>query len=311
MNVLNLRQIYNIRLNSIPLIKLFFAVIFISFLTPCFTQNYEFYGVLKLNGSEKNAITYKIVFTETNGIVKGYSITDITGDHETKNLIQGSYDEKTKMLKISEKDIVYTKSAISEDLFCFVNFECKIKLVSDKAKINGNFKGLFKNKKKCIDGTLEMIGSPAVQKLMARLNKQIQKSKDITDADKVKLNPQTMFDSLQTNQMVAKQNLNIFMNSPKIQFEIWDNGLEDGDMIHLYHNGKIILDNYKVTLKKKILDVQLNDDKNEFIIEALNQGLKGKNTAMVKVIGDRSVDFQTNLDTGEKTKVTILKPAMN
>lgn len=289
------------------MIKLFFSVFFFSILTPCFTQNYEFYGVLKLNGSDKNAISYKIVFTESKGNVKGYSITDLTGNHETKNLIEGTYDKNTKILKISEKDIVYTKSVISKDLFCFINFECKIKLVSERAKINGNFKGLFKNKKKCIDGTLEMIGSPAVQKLMNKINKQIQKSKKIEEVEKPKLNPQAIFDSLQTNQMMAKQNLNIFMNSTKIQFEIWDNGLQDGDMIHVYHNGKIILNNYKVTLKKKILDVQLTDEKNEFIIEALNQGSKGKNTAMVKVIGDKSVDFQTNLNTGEKTKVTILK----
>ena len=289
------------------MIKLFLTVFFFSNLTPCFTQNYEFYGVLKLNGSEKNAITYKIFFTEFEGKVKGYSITDLTGEHETKNLIEGTYDPNTKMLKISEKDIVYTKSAISEDLFCFVHFECKIKLVSERANIKGNFKGLFKNKKKCIDGTLEMVGSPTVRKLMNKFNKQIQKSKKINEAEKQKLNPQAIFDSLQTNQMMAKQNLNIFMNSPKIQFEIWDNGLQDGDLIHLYHNGKIILNNYKVTIKKKILDIKLTEDKNEFVIEALNQGLKGKNTAMVKVIGDRSVDFQTNLETGEKTKVTILK----
>jgi hypothetical protein len=284
----------------------YFFLFFLPFLINTNT-NYEFYGVLKLNGKQESAISYKIVFTEKNGKVSGYSITDITGEHETKNIIEGTYNEKTKTLVISEKNIVYTKSTISDNLFCFVNFTSKIKLESNKAKLNGDFTGIFKNKTKCINGTFELIGSRSVNKLLQKVNKKIQKSKELKPDDKIKYNPIKIFDSLQTQQMSARQNLNIFHNGTKITFVIWDNGVEDGDLINFYHNDKLVLKNFKVTLEKKTVEVVLSNNINEFTIEALNQGLQGLNTAMITVDGDQSVAFQTNLLEKETTKVTILK----
>lgn len=283
----------------------FFLIFFSSFVSS--TTSYEFYGVLKLNGKDESAISYKIVFTESNGKINGYSITDITGEHETKNIIAGTYDAKTKILVISEKNIVYTKSTISDDLFCFVNFTSKIKLESNKTKLKGDFSGLFKNKKKCINGTFELIGSSTVNKLLQKVNKRIQKSDELKTEEKVKYNPIKIFDSLQTQQMSANQNLNIFNNGQKLTFAIWDNGVEDGDLINFYHNNQLLLKNYMVTSQKKKLDVLLSSISNEFVIEAINQGSQGLNTAMVVVEGDQSVSFQTNLLEKETAKVTILK----
>lgn len=283
----------------------FFLIFFSSFVSS--NTSYEFYGVLKLNGKDESAISYKIVFTESNGKINGYSITDITGEHETKNIIAGTYDAKTKILVISEKNIVYTKSTISDDLFCFVNFTSKIKLESNKTKLKGDFSGLFKNKKKCINGTFELIGSSTVNKLLQKVNKRIQKSDELKTEEKVKYNPIKIFDSLQTQQMSANQNLNIFNNGQKLTFAIWDNGVEDGDLINFYHNNQLLLKNYMVTSQKKKLDVLLSGISNEFVIEAINQGSQGLNTAMVVVEGDQSVSFQTNLLEKETAKVTILK----
>lgn len=283
--------------------------LFFFFLTWFFEANneYEFYGVLKLNGKQESAISYKIVFTENNGVVRGYSITDLTGEHETKNIIEGNYFPKSKTIVINEKNIVYTKSPITDDLFCFVNFTCKIKLESEKAKIKGEFNGMFKDKSKCINGTIELIGSKSVNKLLQKVNRKIQKSNELDKNTKEKYNPIKIFDSLQTQQLVASQNLNIFNNSSRVTFLIWDNSVEDGDVINFYHNGKILLENYSVTNVTKKLFVDLPNNSNEFIIEAVNQGSQGLNTAMVLVEGDESVAFQSNLSKGEKTKVTILK----
>ena len=48
----------------------------------------------------------------------GYSITDISGEHETKNIITGSLNKKNNMLSFSEQEIVYTKSTVNENSFC-------------------------------------------------------------------------------------------------------------------------------------------------------------------------------------------------
>ena len=46
-------------------------------------NNYEFFGAIKLNGNDKTLITYRLVFEENNGKIKGYSVTDLDGSHET------------------------------------------------------------------------------------------------------------------------------------------------------------------------------------------------------------------------------------
>jgi len=45
---------------------------------------------------------YKIVFTETNGIIEGYSISDINGPNETKANIKGIYNKKSKAFNFTE-----------------------------------------------------------------------------------------------------------------------------------------------------------------------------------------------------------------
>lgn len=287
----------------------FYFFLFLVFLNPFVLsgQAYEFYGVIKLNGKMESAIPYRLIFNEKDGKIKGYSITDMTGEHETKNFVDGTYDTEKKYLSFKEKNIIYTKSPISDDSFCFISFEGKIKLDSKKPKIVGKFKGLFKNKTKCIDGTLELVSSLTVQSYLAKASKKIQKSKELDEETKKKYNPIQIFDSLQTNQLTTAQNLNIFNTSNKVSFEIWDNGVEDGDIINLSHNGKLILQNYMVTKAKKKVELLLESEQNVFTIEAVNEGTQSPNTAMIVLEGDKIVEFQSNLKLGQTATVTILK----
>jgi len=287
----------------------FYFILFLGIIFPFIlsAQSYEFYGVIKLNGKMESAIPYRLIFNEKDGKIKGYSITDMTGEHETKNFVDGSYDTKKKYLSFKEKNIIYTKSPISDDSFCFISFEGEIKLDSKKPKIVGQFKGLFKNKTKCIDGTLELVSSSTVQSFLAKANKKIQESKELDDDDKKKYNPIQIFDSLQTNQLTTAQNLNVFNTTDKVSFEIWDNGIEDGDVINFSHNGKLILQNFMVTKAKKKLELDLDSDQNVFTIEAVNEGSQSPNTAMIVLRGDKIVEFQSNLKMGQTATVTILK----
>ncbi len=287
----------------------FYFILFFIFSSPVIlkSQAYEFFGVIKLNGKNESAIAYKLVFNDVNGKISGYSVTDMTGEHETKNLIEGTYDSEKKYLSFKEKNIVYTKSPISDDLFCFVRFEGKIKLDTKKPKITGKFRGLFKNNTKCIDGTIELISSLTVQSFLNKANKRIQKSKELDEQTKQQYNPIQIFDSLQTNQLTTSQNLNIFNTSEKVSLEIWDNSVEDGDIINLSHNGKIILQDFEVTKVKKKIELTLDPAQNVFTIEAVNEGSQSPNTAMIMLEGDKSIQFQSNLKQGQTATVTIIK----
>lgn len=285
-----------------------------SILLLCFTvsgfsqQTYEYFGNIQLNGDKKSLITYRIVFNEVQGKINGYSVTDLGGEHETKNKLTGTYNPKTKEIRFREEDILYTKSPISDDSFCFVNFSGKVKLVDDNNKIMGDFKGLFKNKKKCIDGTIEMVGYAKITKTLSKINKKIQSSKKIDQATKDKFNPFSILDSLKVNSLTKDQNLNVFVHSEAIAIEIWDEKIEDGDRIDLYHNGRKILNDYTVMKEKKIISVPLKEEKNQFRIVAINEGERTLNTAKIRLIDDdKSFELTTNLKRGEKTSITILR----
>ncbi|WP_298146911.1 hypothetical protein [Flavobacterium sp.] len=272
-------------------------------------SNYEFFGAIKLNGNDKTIITYRIVFEENNGIIKGYSISDLDGVHETKNTITGTYDRKTKQLSFQEKDILYTKSKFSQSSFCFVNFTGKVKLVEKVSKVEGNFKGLYKNKTKCIDGTVALVGSTKIYNLAGRVNKKIQKSKRIDQATKEKSNPLAILDSLKINKLSKDQNLSVFWESKNVKIQIYDAGKEDGDAINLYHNGKLILENYKVKLEKKTISMPLDlSIPNEFKITAVNEGTITPNTAKIVLYDDgRTFELLSSIKKNESAFITILK----
>lgn len=274
------------------------------------SQNkYDFFGAIKLNGSDKSLITYRIVFEEKNGNINGFSVTDLDGAHETKNVISGSYDRKSKILSFKEDAILYTKSKFSQSSFCFVNFTGKVKLVQNTSKIEGAFKGLYNNKTQCIDGTLTLVGSNKIYKLAEKVNKKIQSSNKIDIKVKEKNNPIALLDSLKINKLSKDQNLSVFWDSKEVKIEIFDSGKEDGDRINLYHNDKLILNNYKVEYKKKTITVVLDlTTTNEIKILALNEGEIASNTSKIILHDvDRTFEILTTIKKNESALITFIK----
>ena len=291
------------------MLKLKFVLFFITFCNFVNSQtDYEFFGVIKLNGDEKSMISYRLVFEEKNGYVQGYSITDLDGVHETKNVIEGTYDSKKNELSFREKEILYTKSKISPSSFCFINFLGKVKLSNTNSKIDGDFKGLFKNKEKCIDGTLTLAGIVKIERAVQKLSNKIEKTNRIDQQTKERVNPMRMLDSLKINKLNKGENLNVFWDSDELKLSVWDAGRYDGDIINLYHNDIKILNDYKISSKKDVLNVKLNKGINVFKIEALNEGDVAPNTSHIRLEGDSRVfDLMANIKKGETTQISILK----
>jgi hypothetical protein len=163
-----------------PYISCFFFTLFsFAIIRNAYTQDYQFFGIIKLNDKLDQSIPYKIFLKKNGGNISGYSITDMTGEHETKTTLQGSYDKSKKWLVIQEKSMIYTKSKISNNSFCYISFSGKVDLNSPTAKFKGNFFGNFPNKKKCIDGTFMLSSQSKVQKFLKKAEDKINKSKEV------------------------------------------------------------------------------------------------------------------------------------
>lgn len=286
--------------------KLLHAIFFsILFVTPLFSQEYEFVGILKF--STASMVSYRMVFTENNGRLKGYSITDMQGENETKNRIEGTYDKKTKMLVFEEKEIDYTKSKVDKGDFCYVHFKGKLALTG-KSTLKGDFNGLFKNKTKCVNGSLHLTASGNAYERMNKFTKKIKKSKSVDAQTKEKVDLNKMLDSLKLNVLRTDEVTSVFFKGDDITMTLWDAGKEDGDRISVFVDDKPILVDYEIKNIKKNFKLHLNSNTAIVKIVALNTGTIAPNTAKIALSTvDKEIELSTVLDKNNTTIIRIEK----
>lgn len=266
----------------------------------------EFLGFIKLN--DTSLISYRINFIETNSDILGYSITDMGGAHETKSTIKGYYNKKDKTVTFKEEGIVFTKSPITTDNFCFVNFDGKIKKSGDNTKIEGVFKGLYDDDKECVSGEIQLTNFNKIFKKAERIDRKIAKSKLIKKEVKDDINLVKSLDSLKLNFINKGEELSFFSEDEKVKFVIHDAGKEDGDKINLIVDGTFVLKDYVVSQEKKTLEIPLKKAKTKIKFEALNIGSISPNTVHLAIIDSKyNIQTLTNLDKDESAFITIIK----
>ena len=117
-----------------------------------------------------------------------------------------------------------------------------------------------------------------------------------------------MLDSLKVNNLIKDQNLNVFTKFNVLELEIWDAKKEDGDVINLFNNDKLILSNFIIVNKRKKIIVNLDNGKNVFRIVAVSEGEMKPNTAMIQLVDkERTFELMSNLKKGESASITIIK----
>jgi len=275
----------------------------------CFSfsqENYGFIGVIML--SDSTSISYKIELTHKSGVVKGYSVTDLGGEHETRSNIFGEYNKDKKELSFRETGIVYTKSPVSQQDFCFINTTSKGFVFGKTKTIKANFVGLFSDNTQCVNGQIFIKSIEKVESRIEKVTKKINNSSKIHDSIKQKINLNKMMDSLNMNILRKNQTLSVFSKSETIKLIVYDGGKLDGDKISITLNDKPFLTNYEAKSEKKILTVDIKDTRASIAIKALNEGSIAPNTIVVELLdANNSIKALSNLKAGETTRIDILK----
>ncbi len=284
----------------------FLFLICLTFASAMNAQEYEFFGVIKLNDS--SFISYKVLFDRVNDSIYGYSLTDFAGKHETKSNIKGYYSEDENLLSFEEYDIVYTKSPVVQKDFCFVNFKGKVRNLDRAKAFSGDFKGLYADGTPCLDGMIIVNSGEQVKKRVEKIDKVVQRSRKFSDSIKKNIKVATVLDTLTRNIIAKDENLNIFTRDQKVKLAIYDAGKEDGDIINLYVDNKPVLENYTVLHEKKLLEFKLENPQTQIRVEAVSEGTSAPNTVRLEVEDSRNfVRTITNLKQGEKAQMTIVK----
>lgn len=286
--------------------RLFLFLICLTFTTLLQAQEYEFFGVIKLN--DTSFISYKVLFDRVNDSIQGYSLTDFAGKHETKSNIKGYYDEDENLLSFEEYDIVYTKSPVVQKDFCFVNFEGKVRNLDRVKAFSGDFKGLYADGTSCLDGMIIVNSGQEVKKRVEKIDKVVQRSRKFSDSIKKNIKVAKVLDTLTRNIIAKNENLNIFTRDQKIKLAIYDAGKEDGDVINLYVDDKPVLENYTVLHEIKYLEFDLENVETKIRVEAVSEGTSSPNTVRLEVEDSRNfVRTITNLKEGEHAQMTLVK----
>lgn len=269
-------------------------------------QDLEYVGAIKLN--DTSLISYKIMFSETEGFLKGYSVTDLGGEHETKSYVSGYFDDDKNTLNFFESGIVYTKSPVTQNDFCYVHFDGALKNFKERQTIEGSFKGLYDNGDECIHGEISMINFSRILRKAKKLDKKIDRSIFVKKEKKERIDLTKSLDSLSMNVVRKNQVMSVFARGEEVTLSIYDAGKEDGDQIAIWVNGKVLLSKYTVTNTEKVVTLALTDKKTTLKVKALTNGTIGGNTVKIDIIDAKNqLETITSLKAGESTSFVFIK----
>lgn len=285
-----------------------FHILFLVFYSLQITaqKSNEYLGGVKLN--DTTIIPYKINFTENNGTITGYSLTDFGGEHETKSTIIGSYNDAENLLSFREVKIIYTKSPVSQNDFCHINFEPTRFRLGKTKHFKGSFKGKFSDGSECINGEIYLNSKENIEKNMAIVSKKVNKSKKVDTEVKEKLNNLKVMDSVNLNILRKGEITSVFTKSNQIKLSFYDGAELDDDVITVKINGKIIIYKHLITNQEKVLEIDLDAKKTEITISSVSVGNIGETTVTLELSdGTNKIKAITNLKKEESTMVHVLK----
>ncbi|QXP55422.1 hypothetical protein H0I25_15290 [Cellulophaga sp. HaHa_2_95] len=266
----------------------------------------EYLGVLKLNDS--SFISYRLNFEILkNNAVKGYSVTNMGGAHETKSYVEGLYDAKEKVITFNETGIEYTKSDITTYDFCYVHFTGKLKNSNGQQMLEGPFLGKYSDGVACINGDIMVKNMEKIEKIAKKADKKIQRSNKIADSVKQKIDIMNLIDFNGLNVLKADEKTTMFSKDASMKVTIWDAGKLDGDKISIFYNGKNIINNHAIQKNKKVITLQLKKGENLLKFRADNVGQIAPNTAKIEItLGSKTIDLLSNLKKDEYTSVIVV-----
>ncbi len=103
----------------------------------------------------------------------------------------------------------------------------------------------------------------------------------------------------------------VTVNSREVTITFWDHRDEDGDIINIYLNNRLLKKDIRLKNKKQSFQLRLNPGKNIFEIEAVNEGTSPPNTASVQisnVVQGKSVQIAKK-KSGQKAAMTLTAPS--
>ena len=278
--------------------KFLISILFIITSSLAYSQNtFSYLGTLIL--SNNTPISFSMELQEDNGIVNGYSITNINTPDETKSEISGLYFKKDKSFQLQETQILQTKSEAALNTFCYINMNLKFKGKFGSKRLEGTFTGNFLDSTECARGKIILMEKEKLENKVEKIKKKVekiqQKEQETTLVKRTKI-------------LKDGEDFTIYWESNKVKLFIWDANLEDGDKVTLTINSNIILDDFETTNKRKKIKYKLQDGENTIEIKATNLGSSPPNTSRIELVDSKTkYPIIAQLELGKTAIIKIIK----
>jgi hypothetical protein len=276
--------------------KVLIFLLFLNLAKLSSAQNIEnnYLGTLLL--SNNSAISFSIHFNEENGVVNGYSLTNINMPDETKSGLSGIYFKKDKSFQLQETQILSTSSEADLGTFCFIQTTLSFKGKFGSKRLEGDFVGLFTNNDTCASGKILLMEQEKLEKKVKKVKKKIEKLEEKKSA------------VLQTKQLKDGDDFVIEWENDNLKLFIWDANEEDGDRIRLKINDEIILYDYTTKRKRKKIKYKLRKGENIIEIKAISLGTSPPNTSRIELVDSKTkYPVITQLTLDKSAIITIMK----
>ena len=274
-------------------------ILFTFFCNSLVSQNtFSYLGTLLL--SDNTPISFSMELQEENGIVIGYSITNINTPDETKSEISGLYFKNDKSFQLQETQILNTQSEAALNTFCYINMTLFLKGKFGSKRLEGDFTGNFLDSIQCASGRIVLMERTKLEKKIEKVKKRIKKQIEKEKIDTTQI--------LQTQILKDGDDFTINWESEKLKLFIWDANKEDGDKIELSINNDIILYDFETKNKRKKIKCKLLKGENIIEIKAINLGTSPPNTSRIELVDSNTkYPIITQLELGKSAIIKVVK----
>lgn len=271
--------------------RIFLAIIFISQISNAQINTHKYLGTIILENNIPMSFSLDLI--EKNGIVSGYSLTNLGTKDETKSEIQGVYFKEDKSFQLQETQIIYTKSEAPINSFCYIRMNLKLKNRFTKKQLEGNFTGNFLDSSDCARGKILLAEKSIIEKKIEKIEKKIEKQ---IKKDEI----------IETIVLKDDDNLSIEWEAKYLTIKIWDSNQEDGDIINLSIDDNIILENFETKNKSKKIKYKLKKGQNKILIEAKSIGSSPPNTSRIELIDKKKkYPILTQLELNKSININV------
>jgi hypothetical protein len=268
------------------------------------------YANVKSNSSANNYLV-ELVLQPEKGFVKGVLNYYFKNTYRSLS-VKGNYDAATRRLSLYDVPVVYHGSISNFEVDCMMTMQATLRVAQAGSSLVGAFKGLPDYQYTCPDLMLNLTFNADISKKDSVLkaisefkeNYQVWVPTATDTAVAVNVTPRKLVNYVTENEYTKRENViinEIEVESDSIQVDVYDNGEIDGDIISVFYNKQLILNNQKLTHKSIHIGLKLDPNlaNNEISMFAENLGLIPPNTALMVIIDGKNrheVRVSSNLE---------------